>query len=395
MIRFVFLLLVLTGGLFIGSHYSAQQGYVLISIANSTIEMSVTTLVILIVVGLGVLFSLEFLIRKCFQLGSNTFTWLSVRKKRRARQDTNQALIRFFNGDFKTAEKLSARFARYHETPLIPYLIAAQSALERQEHDLACNYFDKAKSEENSALPIALLRAQYQIKAKLFDKALSALNEVKINHGNNPKLLSLLKTTYIELGQWKQLLDILPILEKSALIKSSEKESLYALAFEHRLKHEAKNLNAELMLDEWQKLPNTFQQNDQLLHVMVSILQTKKANAQLFELIKQKSKKFSHPSLYQYLADLPKNQLDGAIKLLNKGLKQDPSSKEAHSALGLIYMKQANWEMAEKHLSAAIKITPDIKDELALAETLTHLNKYKQSQDIKQQVLTTIGTDKR
>ncbi|EKO3593796.1 heme biosynthesis protein HemY, partial [Vibrio metschnikovii] len=47
MIRLLFLLVVLGLGLFVGSQYAGQQGYVLISIANTSIEMSVTTLIIL------------------------------------------------------------------------------------------------------------------------------------------------------------------------------------------------------------------------------------------------------------------------------------------------------------------------------------------------------------
>ncbi len=46
MIRLIFLFVVLGLGLFVGTQYAGQQGYVLISIANRTIEMSVTTLVI-------------------------------------------------------------------------------------------------------------------------------------------------------------------------------------------------------------------------------------------------------------------------------------------------------------------------------------------------------------
>ncbi len=47
MIRLIFLFVVLGLGLFVGTQYAGQKGYVLIPIANRTIEMSVTTLVIL------------------------------------------------------------------------------------------------------------------------------------------------------------------------------------------------------------------------------------------------------------------------------------------------------------------------------------------------------------
>ena len=42
MFRIIFLFVVLGLGLFAGTQYAGQQGYVLISVANKTIEMSVT-----------------------------------------------------------------------------------------------------------------------------------------------------------------------------------------------------------------------------------------------------------------------------------------------------------------------------------------------------------------
>lgn len=63
MIRWIFLFLVLGAGLIVGTQFSGQQGYVLISIANKTIEMSVTTLVIFVIALLAALFGLEYLFK--------------------------------------------------------------------------------------------------------------------------------------------------------------------------------------------------------------------------------------------------------------------------------------------------------------------------------------------
>ncbi|MGR5471477.1 heme biosynthesis protein HemY, partial [Vibrio astriarenae] len=56
MVRLIFLFVILGVGLFVGTQFSGQQGYVLISIANKTIEMSVTTLVIFVIATLAALF---------------------------------------------------------------------------------------------------------------------------------------------------------------------------------------------------------------------------------------------------------------------------------------------------------------------------------------------------
>ena len=64
MFRLAFLFVVLGSGLFIGTQYAGQQGYVLISVANKTLEMSLTTLIILAILGVVILFGLEFVIKR-------------------------------------------------------------------------------------------------------------------------------------------------------------------------------------------------------------------------------------------------------------------------------------------------------------------------------------------
>ncbi len=66
MVRLIFLFVVLGAGLFVGTQFSGQQGYVLISIANKTIEMSVTTLVIFVIAALAALFLLEYVVKNWF-----------------------------------------------------------------------------------------------------------------------------------------------------------------------------------------------------------------------------------------------------------------------------------------------------------------------------------------
>ena len=79
MIRLIFLFVVLGAGLFVGTQYAGQQGYVLISIANKTIEMSVTTLVIFVIGALAALFALEFIVKKFFYMSFTTWNWFSIR----------------------------------------------------------------------------------------------------------------------------------------------------------------------------------------------------------------------------------------------------------------------------------------------------------------------------
>ena len=128
MFRIIFLFVVLGLGLFAGTQYAGQQGYVLISVANKTIEMSVTTLVIFVIAALAALFGLEFLIKRALSASSATWNWFSVRKMRRSRRYTNEGIIKLLEGDFKLAEKKVTRWANHHDMPLLCYLVASEAA---------------------------------------------------------------------------------------------------------------------------------------------------------------------------------------------------------------------------------------------------------------------------
>lgn len=64
MIKLILLFVFLGAGLFVGTQFSGQQGYVLISIADKTLEMSVTTLVIFVAIFFAAFFIVEIILKK-------------------------------------------------------------------------------------------------------------------------------------------------------------------------------------------------------------------------------------------------------------------------------------------------------------------------------------------
>ena len=59
MIKLLLLVAALIAGIVVGPMLAGNQGYVLISVANHTLEMSLTPLIILVVVLFGAFFLLE------------------------------------------------------------------------------------------------------------------------------------------------------------------------------------------------------------------------------------------------------------------------------------------------------------------------------------------------
>ena len=122
MIKILLLVIALIAGLIVGPDLAGNQGYVLISLANQTMEMSVTTLATLIFMLVLGLFIFEYIVRKLFSISGTTNRWISTRKVNKARELTYSGLLKLREGDWKQAEKLVVKGAEHSDTPILNYL---------------------------------------------------------------------------------------------------------------------------------------------------------------------------------------------------------------------------------------------------------------------------------
>ena len=78
-----------------------------------------------------VLLAVEWLLRRIFRTGVHTRGWFVGRKRRRARKQTEQALLKLAEGDYQQVEKLMSKNADHAEQPVVNYLLAAEAAQQR------------------------------------------------------------------------------------------------------------------------------------------------------------------------------------------------------------------------------------------------------------------------
>ena len=115
MLKILLLFALLIAGIVLGPMIAGHQGYVLIQTDNYNIETSVTGLVIILILAMVVLFAIEWLLRRIFRTGAHTRGWFVGRKRRRARKQTEQALLKLAEGDYQQVEKLMAKNADHAE----------------------------------------------------------------------------------------------------------------------------------------------------------------------------------------------------------------------------------------------------------------------------------------
>lgn len=164
MLKVLLLFVLLIAGIVVGPMIAGHQGYVLIQTDNYNIETSVTGLAIILILAMVVLFAIEWLLRRIFRTGAHTRGWFVGRKRRRARKQTEQALLKLAEGDYQQVEKLMAKNADHAEQPVVNYLLAAEAAQQRGDEARANQHLERAAElAGNDTIPVEITRACLQL----------------------------------------------------------------------------------------------------------------------------------------------------------------------------------------------------------------------------------------
>ncbi|OOE96388.1 heme biosynthesis HemY N-terminal domain-containing protein [Salinivibrio sp. IB643] len=387
MIRLLLLVLVLAAGLVVGPQLAGHQGYVLISAAQQTIEMSVTTLLVLIAALIAVLWALEWVLRKLFSMSSTASGWLSGRKQRKARQQTQTGLMRLREGEWKKAEKLLAKARSHSDAPMHNLLAAAEAAQQRQDLHARDQYLQHAADINANSLALALTRAQLHSQSGQYEQALASLRAIKRQHPRNPVMLSLLKETYIQLEDWSALLNLLPTLKKAQLLNSEQLDVLYERAELGVMSHVASQKGAEGLLAHWNQLPKAKRNQPVLLAGLVHHLSARNADSEAYILLRETLKKRPDDRLIALIPTLNLPDSYPAVVMLEELLTRDSHNPVVHSALGQLLMQAGKWQDARSHFEQALEYRTDVSDYAYLADVLDKLNQGQAASDISRTAL--------
>ncbi|MGV3003467.1 heme biosynthesis protein HemY [Vibrio sp.] len=390
MFRIVFLFIVLGLGLFAGTLFSDQQGYVLISFANTTTEMSVTTLVIFVIAALAALFFLEFIIKRSLRATSATWNWFSIRKLKRARRYTNEGIIKLLEGDWKAAEKKVTRWANHHDMPLLCYLIASEAAQGMGDDSKREKYLALAEQQEGYSLAVEMTKIRQMIRNQQYADAHSQLEHLKGRYPNNTIVLNLLKKTYIGLELWGALDELLPRLKKSKLISDEEYHQLFYQAQLGKMKEVGSQQGVEGLLSYWNHLPKKIKQDDNVVQLMVEQLILHNGDSEAYIILRDLIKQTPSNKLLTLITQVDLPDTHPAVVMLEGLAKKQPNNPEINSTLGQLYLREQRWQDAQHAFEAALQQRVSISDYSYLADALEQQNMKQAAGEVSRKALSLI-----
>ncbi|EOA1825659.1 protoheme IX biogenesis protein HemY [Raoultella planticola] len=375
MLKILLLFALLIAGIVVGPIISGHQGYVLIQTDNYNIETSVTGLAIIMILTMVVLFAIEWLFRRIFRTGAHTRGWFVGRKRRRARKQTEQALLKLAEGDYQQVEKLMAKNADHAEQPVVNYLLAAEAAQQRGDEARANQHLERATElAGDDLIPVEIARVRLQLARNENHAARHGIDKLLEITPRHPEVLRLAEQAYTRTGAWNSLLDILPSMVKANVSDEEHRAALEQQAWIGLMDQTLADRGSD-GLREWWKNQNRKTRSQVPLQVaMASLLIESDDHDTAQQIIIDGLKKQYDDRLVMLIPRLKTNNPEQLEKVLRQQIKSVGDRPLLWSTLGQSLMRHGEWQEASIAFRAALKQRPDAFDYAWLADTLDRMH---------------------
>ena len=360
MLKILLLFALLLAGIVVGPMIAGHQGYVLIQTDNYNIETSVTGLAIIMILTMVVLFAIEWLLRRIFRTGAHTRGWFVGRKRRRARKQTEQALLKLAEGDYQQVEN---------------YLLAAEAAQQRGDEARANQHLERATElAGDDLIPVEITRVRLQLARNENHAARHGIDKLLEITPRHPEVLRLAEQAYIRTGAWNSLLDIIPSMAKANVSDEEHRAELEQLAWIGLMDKTLADGGSEGLRDWWKSQNRKTRSQVALQVAMANRLIESDDHDTAQQIIIEGLKKHYDDRLVMPIPRLKTNNPEQLEKVLRQQIKTVGDRPLLWSTLGQSLMRHGEWQEASIAFRAALKQRPDAFDYAWLADTLDRLH---------------------
>lgn len=363
--------LMLASAAYVGLNH--DPGYVRISIGNWLIESNLYVVALLNAALLIVLFITLSIFRRVRRAQSSVGQWLSLSRAQKAAKKTNEGLLAFLEGNWSDASKLLKSSAEKSATPIVNYLAAAHAANEQGNNKEAEQLLQKAydkTSDSNFAVGIA--KAQMELDQNQLESSLATLIRLKARKPHHPFILKLLRSVYLRLEDWQQLIQLIPELKK---VPNADKTKLHELeeqAWRELFTQKADDLQRNNQFDKaseelaslWKKLPDGVRYDDTIILNYATQLIRLQNGAEAETLLRKMLIKNWSDSLVALYGTVKGRDAAEQLITAEGWLKSRPNNHALLLALGRISLQNELWGKALEYFEASNTLHPS-KESLA------------------------------
>jgi HemY protein len=264
----IFIIVLLFTAALITFYALDNPGYVLISRAPWSVEMTLTVFIPLMVAGFFLFYLLLFMIVRLWRIPRDVGRWRGKRQARTAHASLIQGLTNLAEGNWVEAETQLLAGMRHGDTPLLNYLGAAMACEGQGNSEKRDEYLALAhKNAPQHDLAIGMTQAWLQHEARQMEQSLATLNELRAEAPKHRQVLKLLAQVHLELRDWTGLINLMPDLRQNYAMTTREIDELELQAHRELLKLSIPSGRPGVLDKAWNAVPKALRRHPSMIAI--------------------------------------------------------------------------------------------------------------------------------
>ena len=396
MIRFIAIIVLFFAVLALSPLLIDEKGYILISMGETIIELTVLSAVIIISMLAISAFITFGLLRGGLNISFKAWNTVAFASRRRGIANFNKGLAAYMLEDFKAAEQLFAKSAEPAKRQQSAYLLAA-AASAKQDLDSNTNHYlalleqesTKFKQSDIASLLVNAKLLMNQAKPEAYTKARDLIDENHKLIGHDSRLLSLEIDLCLVEERYQVAVDYLAAARKAKEISDETIQAWEAKAYSGAFAEIIRQQDQNKLQSFWSSLSRKVKQRDTVFFAYCQVLAENNITEPLVKLIAPTLKKQPNTSFLKQLRTLPIKQAEPLIAIVQKHLHHDIHNPQWLSYFGHLAVMSEQWSMAEKAFGSLVRLEAnaqekqyDKQDLQALAKALTEEGQHQAANEV-------------
>ncbi|GHE88539.1 heme biosynthesis HemY N-terminal domain-containing protein [Thalassotalea profundi] len=347
-----------------------EKGYILIAMGDLTVESTVVTAIIMLVlIFIGLMLSIK-VFRGGLKLTFGTWNKIAFASRRRAIRDFNKGIACYILEDNQQAEHLLSKCAEPSQQAQLCYLLAASAANKQGLATNSKHYLALLNEQEISTkelgLETVLVTVKLLINYKEYNKARELIDEHHKHIGHDDRLLALdINLSLIE-QRFEYVVKQLAAARKSKTLEQSKVQLWEAQAFTGMFNQQIEQKSNHALHEYWEALPRKIKQREAVLLAYCQILAQHKINEPLTKILLPVIKKGANHYLLKQIRLLPLSATNELMQAVQKHLHHEPSNAKWLSCLAHLAIADQDWDRAEKAFNSLVNLEGNQYDNVDL-----------------------------
>ncbi len=390
---FIFLLIFLVAGAWLGQMMVQDPGYVLLAYKQTTVETSLWVLLLLLIVGFALGHWLLNLTSGLRLPGSKVRNWQSRRNQRLSQRKSLKGMIALSEGNWWKAQRYLSQAAERSDLPAINYLAAARAAHEQGDNSGTDSLLNRARAATPQAeVAIGLTQAQFQLERGQLEPCLANLLNLRRQAPKNTQVLRLLQQVYLRLEDWLALIQLLPELKRQGVLNEAQLAELEQQCHLQRLQQSLATLPTEADAQEqlrvlsrsWQAVPQHLLRDPVLVRRYSELMRQIGAEAEAEQVLQDLIKRKWDSTLVGVYGTLAGKEPHKQLEVAKGWLKKHPDCAELELTLGRLSMRNELWGQAISHFERSFELDPQVETFGELQRLLQHLGETERASQLMQ-----------